>query len=273
MKKIVSDTSSESIMKTVHENWWDWLSLYGESSYMDIKDKDDYTISSMLDNGKPTISYCIRFQTSHEKCAQTIDEVLSFFKENEVAPLFFLTPYASPSNLGSQLEEWGLMRSEGNAAMATDLNKFSYDRSFPDKLEIKRIYNDIDTMKFWEIYQEGYPDNRMFAPYMRGGALHMGYDEDCVLKSYLGYYDGVPVATSQLVLTGGVAGLYSIVVLSEARGKGLGTAMTVDLMLKAKDLGYNISVLWATKMGKNIYRKLGFEEVFNPIMYTKTGEH
>ena len=273
MTEIVTDTSDESIMKAVHDNWYEWLRIYGKSSKIMFVEEENYSIFCGLEEGQPQFSYCIRIHTSEENREETLDQIFSFFEENGNEPMFSLTPIVKPSNIGSSIEARGLAGMPGNAAMAIDLNKFKYEGSFPEGLEIKRVYNDTDTRKFWKIYYDGYPDNRMIADLLCEGTLYVGYDEDCLVKSYLGYYYGKPVATSQLILTGGVAGLFSIVVLPEARGKGIGTTMTIDVMQKAKDLGYKISLLWATKKGITIYKKLGFEEVFKPIMYMKTGEH
>jgi len=57
----------------------------------------------------------------------------------------------------------------------------------------------------------------------------------------------------------GNAGLHMIGIKPEGRGKGIGKAMTSKLLNEAKKSGASYCVLHASKMGKPIYGKLGFE--------------
>lgn len=84
---------------------------------------------------------------------------------------------------------------------------------------------------------------------------------------YIGYLDGVPVAASALVLHAGVAGIYAVATLPEARGKGIGTMMTALPLLEAKDLGYEVGVLQASAMGFPIYARMGFRKVCTYRLY------
>ena len=72
--------------------------------------------------------------------------------------------------------------------------------------------------------------------------------------------NGKPVSTSLLVVNKGIAGIYCVATLQEARGRGIGTALTRESMLLAKDLGNEFVVLQSSKMGLPVYEKLGFKE-------------
>jgi predicted acetyltransferase len=51
--------------------------------------------------------------------------------------------------------------------------------------------------------------------------------------------------------------------MPEARGKGVGTAISWFSLLSARNRGYKVAVLTSTDMGYPIYRKLGFEDICN----------
>jgi ribosomal protein S18 acetylase RimI-like enzyme len=51
------------------------------------------------------------------------------------------------------------------------------------------------------------------------------------------------------------------------RGRGVGSAVTAALMNLGRDLGADAAMLTATEMGYPIYRKLGFETVFELVRY------
>ena len=82
---------------------------------------------------------------------------------------------------------------------------------------------------------------------------------DLPIRNYLGYLNGGPVATSTVFYGGGVAGIYCVATLPEARGKGIGAAITLKPLLDTRDNdGYNYAVLFSTEMGTPVYQRIGF---------------
>ena len=46
----------------------------------------------------------------------------------------------------------------------------------------------------------------------------------------------------------------------EARGRGVGAAITLAPLLEARHLGFHIGILQASHLGYNVYRRLGFQD-------------
>jgi len=86
-------------------------------------------------------------------------------------------------------------------------------------------------------------------------------------RTYLALLDGKPVGTSQLFLSDGVAGIYNVTCIPEARGQGIGSAVTMAALLKAREMGYRISILQASQRGYRVYRRLGFQDFGNLSVY------
>ena len=78
---------------------------------------------------------------------------------------------------------------------------------------------------------------------------------------YVGYIDGRPVASSALVTSGGVAGVYNVGCVPDARKQGLGEAMTWHAVSRGRELGCDIASLQASAMGRPIYERMGFRLV------------
>jgi GNAT superfamily N-acetyltransferase len=89
--------------------------------------------------------------------------------------------------------------------------------------------------------------------------------------NYLGYLEGVPVATSMVCLDGSVAGLWWVSTLPMARGKGIGTEMTLYPIREARQQGYRVGVLLATEMGYPLYKKLGYDDYYKTKTYVWVG--
>lgn len=98
-------------------------------------------------------------------------------------------------------------------------------------------------------------------------SMGVGLGDDSPLRYFTALQDGVPVATALLFLAAGVAGLYSVVTMPEARRQGLGGAVTLAALRDARSMGYRAGVLGSSEMGQGMYSRLGFVE------YCKLGEY
>ena len=86
-------------------------------------------------------------------------------------------------------------------------------------------------------------------------------------RTYLALLNGKPVATSQLFTSAGVAGIYNVTCLPEARGQGVGTAVVLAPLLEAREMGYQVGILQASSMGYNVYRRIGFQDFGKLSLY------
>lgn len=83
------------------------------------------------------------------------------------------------------------------------------------------------------------------------------------VQMYAGRIGGRVVATSMLVATNAVAGVYWVATLEEARGRGLGAALTWAAVAGGRALGCTVASLQASKLGFPVYARMGFEHVLD----------
>jgi len=143
--------------------------------------------------------------------------------------------------------------------MAVDLWALNEDVIAPPDLRIKPV-QDVGTLKQWaRTFIAGFgsfprSSERTFLDLCTG----LGFD--LPMRSYLAVLNGKAVATSQLFLFAGVAGINGVATLPEVRRQGIGTALTLAALRDARSMGYRIGCLQATPMGLGVYRRLGFQE-------------
>jgi predicted GNAT family acetyltransferase len=71
------------------------------------------------------------------------------------------------------------------------------------------------------------------------------------------------VAAAQTLLSHGIAGVYWVGTVDDARGRGLGEAVTRAVTNAAFDLGARANTLQASIMGEPIYRRMGYETLYS----------
>jgi ribosomal protein S18 acetylase RimI-like enzyme len=83
------------------------------------------------------------------------------------------------------------------------------------------------------------------------------------VAAFIAYLDGEPVSIAMTIVSHGIAGIYWVGSLEQARGKGLGRAVTAAATNAGFKLGAEIASLQASPMGKPIYEAMGYESLFD----------
>jgi GNAT superfamily N-acetyltransferase len=142
--------------------------------------------------------------------------------------------------------------------MAVDLSQLPDELPTQPGLRIVPV-NDECALKQWiHVASIGFKINEMFEKVWYDFFVDTIFDTR--FQTYLALLDGKPVGTSQLFLSESVAGIYNVTCVPEARGQGIGSAITLAPLLKAREMGYRMGVLQASQKGFNVYRRLGFQD-------------
>ena len=194
----------------------------------------------------------------------TVDEVVprvvESFRRRGVHFAWWVTPSSQPSDLGERLEANGLRLVERAVGMSLDLAGWDAPAPKPgvDYVEVldERALDDYAELiyAYWELPADSRAlvaaINRFWGPGQ--AAAHR----------WLAYADGRPVGKALLSFAApeGVAAVYGMSVLPEARGRGVASGLTTTLLGRARDLGCRRVVLHATEMAVGVYARAGFVE-------------
>lgn len=140
------------------------------------------------------------------------------------------------------------------------------EQLLPDGVGLRRVTSAEDAAHYWEIAISSYASIG-FPP-----EVFAFYENDEVLWSdgvaaFLADLDGRPAGISMTIVTHGVAGIYWVGATEEARGRGLGRAVTAAAVNAGLEMGATSASLQASPMGEPIYRRMGFETIYDYRFY------
>jgi ribosomal protein S18 acetylase RimI-like enzyme len=191
-----------------------------------------------------------------------IQRMLGYFEQKGVRQIgWSLGQDCQPTTMANYLEkqgfyEWG----ESNVGMALDIAEMRVEERRVAGLEIREIERreDLHVMKQIEI--EGFGSTEELAQHYYEMYSTVGFGKGTVWRHFSGWQNGRVVAATSLLFHAGVAGLYSVATIPEARRQGIARAMVLHAIEEARHAGYRIAVLSPTNMSEGIYRRLGFRE-------------
>jgi GNAT superfamily N-acetyltransferase len=265
---ILNDFSREACCDAITFNLLSHWRLWAKTEHIKMIDTDElFLIDTGITEGmSPSGVWYANLKS--EKIEGKIGEVVEYFTSQKMPFSWFVNETSKPEDLGEHLKANNFNRMDGTPGMAVELHKMIDDRPKPSGLTIERVNDEKSMRLMYNIWWTGYPMPEYMGNLGANIGVDLGFEEDNPIKYYIGYLDGKPAGCSYLVLDAGVAGLHGVVTLPWARGRGVGTEMSLHPLREARELGYRIGVLDATQQGIGIYRRVGFEVVSNPSVFT-----
>ncbi len=208
------------------------------------------------------------FKPPPERAAAFIQEQIAYFQAHG-AKLFswWLHPPLVNADWEGALYAQGFTFDQGGQWMALVLDELPDSLPCPEGLEIRRVADEVTLGAWAETFACGYelqPGSK--EPF---ASIYQALGCDLPLRHYLAFLHGAPVAAGSLYLAEGVAGIWNVATVKEARGRGLGSAIVWQSLHDARQLGYQIAALGSTKMGYPVYRRLGFRDIVCPGSFVK----
>ncbi|SHH71588.1 GNAT family N-acetyltransferase [Flavobacterium defluvii] len=122
-----------------------------------------------------------------------------------------------------------------------------------NNLTFKRVLNEEDAKTWSDIYPLS------FSYVISKETLVHNYEN---AKFYLVHFEEKAIGTLTLFQTGNIMGIHGVGVISEMRKKGFAEEIMKFAINEAIDANCNYAQLQASALGKGIYTRLGFEDLF-----------
>jgi GNAT superfamily N-acetyltransferase len=189
-----------------------------------------------------------------------IGSTLAGYAARGVDVMWFVGPSARPNDLGDRLVAAGLPRIEVGTGMALELADVPARPvpelpgvAFAEVVDDEGLDNYLQlNLDYWGLSEE------QREPVSRLNRHWAG--ERARGKRFLAHADGAPVGKGYVSFAGppGVAAIFGMAVRTEARGRGIASAMTQLLVETAQEAGAHRVVLMASEMAVGVYARLGF---------------
>jgi ribosomal protein S18 acetylase RimI-like enzyme len=209
----------------------------------------------------------VRARLSPEMADQQIEMALRPFENHAVPMTWWLSYSSQPADLGRRLEKRGLAVNFTLREMSADLSAIPDSVSLPPGAKVTEVRTAEELAQANRISTSCFGQSEAVAEGMTRHQALVGFGGERPLHHFLGYLDGKPVSTASVHLSHGIAGIYTVGTLSEARRRGLGGAVTLAALHAARDAGYRVASLQASPMGAPVYARLGFQDRFPIPMY------
>ncbi|NPV61288.1 MAG: GNAT family N-acetyltransferase [Methanotrichaceae archaeon] len=222
----------------------------------------------------PIFNVVLKARMEPEKADRRIDYLISLARQKNTSLGWYTTPCTRPSDLGERLLSRGFVLGGITAGMAASLSALKDDQDCGDRqssvqsgLAIEEV-RDLDALKIWSrimtsVYE--FPESAANTWFRLNASLGLG--EDRAWHHYLAYLDGKPLATSSIFLGSDAAMLANVATVADYRRLGIGTAVALRALRDARARGYSTAIICSSDLGKNVYLRMGFEEICELYFY------
>ena len=217
-------------------------------------------------------NYAGMINTTDSDADALIERVISFAKEQNRDPAFYIDPSTLPGNFVDNLTAKGFEGEEDEIWMKFDA--FPDNLSSPD-IEIRPVSSSDDMDVFLDVFHESYEmleEGEVSTPYGDSLLRAFGTSPDGVdIRHFIGNVSGEAVCISSIYISGSDAGLYNVGTRPNFTGRGYGGELSVHAMKSALDQGINNLIL-QTELGENaekLYKKLGFSQAFSGVIWSR----
>ena len=256
--KMLRDLSSDSLVrKAIKANWENYHYCLAASPSVELSIGRYLTwfITNIPDH---FMNLVVCTQLPPTGAGELIEQAMNHFRSLNIGKVTWLVHEGVPAvEIEKYLLSQGLTFHESHGAeMAADLESVPDELPMPAGLRIVPV-EDKETLRQWiHVASVGFGLAEQYEDIWYEFFAEAVFEQP--FWTYLALLDGRPVGTSQLFLSAGVAGIYNVTCLPDARGQGSGTDMLRSVVANPPGNTWHVPAILPEEFGK-AFERGGFE--------------
>ncbi|MDQ7824905.1 MAG: GNAT family N-acetyltransferase [Candidatus Eremiobacteraeota bacterium] len=215
----------------------------------------------------PIMNNLLRARFDEPAIDEKIKNALEPFRFRSLPMVWWVGPSSRPSDLGARLVQEGLRHDSDAPGMALDIALLNEEYPVPGGVKIQFI-EDRDLLKTCiTLFCEAFRLPEFIGLAFYSFFFMLGFKTTTPWRNYIAFQEGKPVGISSMSLCNGIAGIWNVGIIPEARRHGIGTLLTAIPLQEARRLGYRIAILTSTPVGRSVYERMGFREYCSFSLY------
>lgn len=211
----------------------------------------------MPDSPFPRFNHVSRIRLPSTAVDDLVAAGRAFFREQGIPMCcFMVTPATRPSELGARLYRMGFT-SETNPVMVWNGTPVVSENPF---VRVEAVPAAQQGLVFELIRRVFFPNATEQTLVTGRRGVTISYEIGAT--NYVAYWGNRPAGAGMLFCHKGMGGIYNMCTLPEFRGRGIATAILAAILRDAPAAGCTHVGLTPTTMGRPLYERLGFREVY-----------
>lgn len=213
----------------------------------------------------PRFNHVSRVRVGDDQVDDLIASARLFFKEGGLPTCTIMTtPATRPHDLGARLYRRGFL-TETNPVMIWNGAPIPMDDRFP--LRVERAERK-KAAPYWDLLRQVFfagASAEMLAAGRRG--VDISFEIGAI--NYIAFLAGRPAGAGTLFVHGGMGGIYNMCTLPRYQRNGVATAVLRACLQDAEAMGCRHVGLTPTPMGRPLYERVGFQEVYQELYFSQ----
>lgn len=214
----------------------------------------------------PRFNHVSRIRIEEDQVDDLIASARAFFKERAIpATALMTTPATRPHDLAVQLYRRGFL-TETNPVMFWECAPLQPDRQRPD-LRVVRASRE-EAHIYWDLLRQVFFAGASIGTLKEGWrGVDISFEIGAI--NYIAYLGDFPAGAGTLYIRGEMGGIYNMCTPPHYQRNGVASAIVQACMADAVSAGCRYVGLTPTPMGRPLYEKLGFRELYQELYFSQ----